>query len=149
MNNSNTYLTINQIQNIQEHLENVTWEDGEDWSYATLKLLFDYDEKYISSEDREQIAMIVDQNFEGNLYKFIIWLDENTVKSQKVYLKSKMLVVGNSSHDIGIDEIPNEIDYRQRIDFEKFDIDDSWDWGIQDISSTRQISLKPRLTQIQ
>ena len=64
-------------------------------------------------------------------------------------LKSKMLLVADSTHDIGIDEIPNEVDYRKRIDFDKIDVDHGWDWGIENISSTRQISLKPRLTQIQ
>ena len=91
MNNTETQLSIDKIQTIQTHLENLSWEDGEDWSYATLKLLFDYDEEFISSDSRESVAKIVDEDFGGNLYKFIRWLDENTVKSQKVNLKSKML----------------------------------------------------------
>ena len=69
-------------------------------------------------------------------------------KSQKVELKSKMLVIGSSSHDIGIDENPDEVDYQPLIDFEKFRVEDSYDWGMQDMSVTKHISLKSRLTEI-
>ena len=148
MNNTDTHLTVDKIQNIQKHLENLSWEDGEDWSYATLKLLFDYDEEYISSDSRETLAKIVDEDFGGNLFKFIKWIDKNTVKSQKVDIKSKMLVVGSTSHDIGIDETPNEVDYRKHIDIDKLEVDYGWDWGIQKLSSTKQISLKPHLVEV-
>ena len=141
----NGHLTVTQIQNIQEHLQKIYWVAGTDWSYETLKLLFEHDR---DNEEREIIADILDESFEGNLFKFIKWLDENTVKSQKVELKSKMLVIGSSSHDIHIDENPNEVDYQTLIDFEKFKVEDCWDWGIQELSSTRQISLKSHLTEI-
>ena len=148
MNNTERHLTISQIQNIQEQLETLTWVAGTDWSYEILKLLFEYDKETPISPERETIAEIVDQSFEGNLFKFIKWLDENTVKSQRVELKSKMLVIGTSFHDIDLDQDPSDVDYQTLIDFDKFDVNDSYDWGIQDLSVTRHISLKSRLTEI-
>ena len=148
MNNTERHLTVIQIQNIQEQLETLTWVAGTDWSYEILKLLFEYDRETPITQERETIAEIVDQSFEGNLFKFITWLDENTIKSQRVELKSKMLVIGTSFHDIGIDEDPNKVQYQTLIDFDKFSVEDSYDWGIQDMSATRHITLKSRLDEI-
>jgi len=148
MNNTERHLTVIQIQNIQEQLETLTWVAGTDWSYEILKLLFEYDRETPITQERETIAEIVDQSFEGNLFKFIKWLDENTIKSQRVELKSKMLVIGTSFHDIGIDEDPNKVQYQTLIDFDKFSVEDSYDWGIQDMSATRHITLKSRLAEI-
>ena len=111
-------LTNKQIKNIQEHLEKLTSVAGNKWTMEILQDLYNKEIDY-------DICEVVEGSFEGNVYNFMKWLEDNTVKSQKVVITSKMLVIGKSEY-----EIPNNInpeEYEPLIDFSKFNIEKDYD----------------------
>jgi hypothetical protein len=140
---SKRHLTVNQIQNIQEHLEKLTSVAGNKWSMEILKTLY-------TKEGNDDVCEVVETSFEGNVYNFMKWLDDNTVKSQKVLLTSKMLVIGKSEHEITADQNPDKIDYLPLIDFNKFSIEQNYDmWTeVLDKEVVETITLKNTLTEI-
>jgi len=137
------HLTNNQIKNIQEHLEKLTSVAGNKWSMEILKTLY-------TKEGNDDVCEVVETSFEGNVYNFMKWLDDNTVKSQKVLLTSKMLVIGKSEHEITADQNPDKIDYLPLIDFNKFSIEQNYDmWTeVLDKEVVETITLKNTLTEI-
>jgi len=140
---SKRHLTVNQIQNIQEHLEKLTSVAGNKCSMEILKTLY-------TKEGNDDVCEVVETSFEGNVYNFMKWLDDNTVKSQKVLLTSKMLVIGKSEHEITADQNPDKIDYLPLIDFNKFSIEQNYDmWTeVLDKEVVETITLKNTLTEI-
>lgn len=140
---SQRHLTVNQIQNIQEHLEKLTSVAGNKWSMEILKDLY---KKYTHFD----ICEVVETSFEGNLYNFLKWLDENTVKSQKVIFTSKMLVIGQREHEINANQNPDKGDLLPLIDSEKFKIENNYNnlTEVLDKGIVETIKLKDTLTEI-
>jgi len=129
------HLTNNQIKNIQEHLEKLTSIAGNKWTMEILQDLYNKEIDY-------DICEVVENTFEGNVYNFMKWLEDNTVKSQKVLLTSKMLVIGTSEHQIPNNTNPEE--YKPLIDFSKFNIEKDYDtWReVIDKEIVEEIRLK-------
>ena len=140
---SEQYLTVSQIQDIQKHLEKLTSVAGNKWSMEILKDLYNKDTHY-------EICDVVETTFEGNVFNFMKWLDDNTDKSQKVLVTSKMFLIGKSEHQISESDNPDKIDYLPLIDFGKFNVETKYDnWcEVLDKEVVEEIRLKNTLTEI-
>lgn len=135
------------LNDLRNYLTFITWENDMDWNIPILKLLFDTgDMKGMPSEDdghcvyfRDALGYIINDGFDANLWKFMEWLNENTIKYKLVKTERKILVQGIDRQELSLDE---DIDNQSEpTNFEILQIVKEHDWGVIDTTSTKRIKL--------